>query len=69
MLLSLTQVSSPSTSTSHNPNKGAAILRRGGGLEHPHLSLLSNETLEVFGVAEIFFFKKKKVYIFLIFNF
>jgi hypothetical protein len=83
MLLSLTLVSSPRTKhlkTSHNSNRGAAILGRGGGLEHLHLSMLSNETVEVSGwpkMAEnffssfffFFFFFLKKKNIFLIFNF
>jgi F-box interacting protein len=32
---------------SHNVNRGAAILRRGDGLDQRRLSMLSNETLEV----------------------
>jgi hypothetical protein len=53
--------------TSHNSNRGAAILRRGGGRKWPKMdwntyisiSMLSNETVEVAEVAEIgrkFFF-------------
>jgi hypothetical protein len=56
--------------TSHNSNRGAAILGHGGGLEHLHLSTLSNETVEVYGVAEngrnffflFLFFLKKYIY-------
>ncbi|KAE8021746.1 hypothetical protein FH972_007611 [Carpinus fangiana] len=39
--------------TSHNLNRGAAILRLGGGLDQLRLSTLSNETLEVSGDVDI----------------
>jgi F-box interacting protein len=38
---------------SHNLNRGGAILRRGGGLDQPRLSTLSNETLEVSGDVDL----------------
>ncbi|XP_059450699.1 F-box/kelch-repeat protein At3g23880-like isoform X1 [Corylus avellana] len=53
--------------TSHNPNRRAAILRRGGGLEHLRLSTLSNETLEVSGnvdLSQLFLDEVSKVSIF-----
>jgi F-box interacting protein len=38
---------------SHNLNRGAAILRHGGGLDQLRLSTLSNETLEVSGDVDL----------------
>jgi F-box interacting protein len=38
---------------SHNLNRGAAILRLGGGLDQLRLSTLSNETLEVSGDVDL----------------
>jgi F-box interacting protein len=48
--------------TSHNLNRGAAILRRGGGLDQLRLSTLSNETLEVSGNVDLSQWFQDEVY-------